>query len=49
MKLGKDYFECVEQFVYLGVAFDVKASSRSMVQRVITKGRKAMYWLLRWV
>ena len=33
-------------FVYLGIAFDNKASTRGMLNRVITKSRNAMYWLI---
>lgn len=49
VQLGQCNFECVESFVYLGVNFDNRASTRGMVSRVITKARNAMYWLLRTV
>ena len=36
----------MDSFVYLGVSFDNKASTRGMLNRVITKSRGAMYWLV---
>lgn len=36
---GKERFECVDRFKYLGVLFDSSASSKTMILDICEKGR----------
>lgn len=42
-------FECVAKFKYLGLIFDKGANSKPMIDGVLDKANRAMYWLLRFV
>lgn len=49
VKFGDYKFECVDRFKYLGLIYDRKATSRTMVQGIHSKATKTMYWLIRFV
>lgn len=49
VSFGDKRFECVDRFKYLGVVFDRRASCRTMLEGILTKSRKSMYWMLRFI